>query len=193
MVTAQFMKTGRKKTPQNNHKETHVEVTQTSLWSRLTNSRLSAFLYGSLFLPCDQSNRWNVTGNNRNISIYSRSRVNRLKQLFGLQPSVCTNVTGCFGGGGMQNPPRLRLVELTQASWELCATKRRTRLCLVPGERSGRVWTASVTGLLLATGDAWCLRHSLKSAAEGGQTCLTLQGKWEPVPLTTVHRKKRFW
>lgn len=193
MVTAQFMKTGRKKHPKT---ITHVEVTQTSLWSRLTNSRLLAFLYGALFLSCDQSNRWNVTGNNRNISIYSRSRVNRLKQLFGLQLSVCTNVTGRFGGG-MQNPPRLRLVELAQASWELCATKRRTRLCLVPGERSGCVWTASVTGLLLATGDAWCLRHSLKSAAEGGQTCLTSQVKWEQVPLTTVHflsnRKKRFW
>lgn len=104
MVTAQFMKTGRKKTPQNNHKETDVEMTQTSLWSRLTNSRLSAFLYGALFLPCDQSNRWNVTGNNRNISIYSRSRVNRLKQLFGLQLSVCTNVNGRWGGGHAEPP-----------------------------------------------------------------------------------------
>lgn len=57
-------------------------------------------------------------------------------------------------GGGHAGHPRLRLVELAQASWELCATKQRTHLCLVPGEQSGRVWTASVTGLVLATGNA---------------------------------------
>lgn len=72
----------------------------------VTNSRLSAFLYSALFLPCDQSNCWNVTGNDRNISIYSRSRVNRLKQLFGLQLSVCTNVTGHLEwGGACRTPP----------------------------------------------------------------------------------------
>lgn len=92
-------------------------------------------------------------------------------------------------GRGHAEHPRLRLVELAQASWELWATK------LVPGERSGHVWTASVTGLVLAAGNAWCLRHSPKSTAGGEQTRPTSQVKWEQVPLTTVqflsNRKKR--
>lgn len=163
-------------------KETRGEASQTSLWSRQTNSRLSAFLDRVLFLPCDQSNRWNVTGNQRNISIYSRYGANRLKQLFGLQLSVCTNVTGRLGWGGgwwraCREHPRLRLVELAQASRELCATKRRTCLCLVPGERSGRVWTASVPGLVLAHRECLRLRHSVESAAEGGSTPVDLAGE----------------
>lgn len=162
-------------------KETHGGASQTSLWSRQTNSRLSAFLDRVLFLPCDQSNRWNVTGNQRNISIYSRSGANRLKQLFGLQLSVCTNVTGRLGwgggGGGHAEHPCLRLVELAQASRELCATKRRTCLCLVPGEQSGRVWTESVPGLVLAHQECLRLRHSVKSAAEGQSTPVDLAGE----------------
>lgn len=96
-----------------------------------------------LLLPCDQSDRWNVTGNGRNISIYSRSRMIRLKQLYGPQLSVCTDVTGRGGRPSWSNPPS----QVGQASWELCAvtTKRRACLCFVPGEQSGRVCTASVT------------------------------------------------
>lgn len=183
---AQFFRTGReKKTPEIT--ETHREVSQTSLWSRLTNSRLLTFLYSALFPLCYQSNCWNVTGNDRNISIYSRSRANRLKQLLGLQLSVCTNVPGRIRGCLWHaEHPFLKLVELAQASWELCATKRRTRLCLV---RSGHVWTASVTGLVPATGNAsvtlWNLQQRGANPADLTYT------------LTTLHflsnRKKWFW
>lgn len=157
------MPSGDGKVYENRQGKKNGEMSQTSLWWRLTNSS-PAFLCCALFLSCDYSNRWNATGKDRNISIYSWSRANRLKQLFPLQLNVCTNVTGHLEGAC--RTLRLRLVEFTQASWELCTTKRRTCLCLMPGDWSGRVWTASVTGS--GHRNAWCSKGRLGPADLAG-------------------------
>lgn len=139
MVTTQIKIKQEEKAPRT--KSAYVDVCQTSLrlGVLVANGRLSAFLSNVLLLPCDQSNRRNVTGNDRNISIYSRSRMNGLKQLYGLQLSVCTDVAG-RGGRPTRSTPVSARPGLMGA---LCSDNKACVWCWV--KQSGRVCSAPVT------------------------------------------------